>query len=108
MRDVPVHAVAGIGNPDRFFEMLRNLGLTIRPHPFPDHHRFEVQDLAFGDSHPVVMTEKDAVKCARFADERCWYLPVVAAPRAQLESVVLEGLERAGGVAEARGRGRVG
>ena len=73
-----VHAVAAIGNPQRFFDMLRNAGLTVYEHPFADHHPFKSGDLNFGDSLPVLMTEKDAVKCAAFADERCWYVPVTA------------------------------
>jgi tetraacyldisaccharide 4'-kinase len=73
-----VHAVAAIGNPQRFFDMLRNAGLTVYEHAFDDHHPFKPGDLNFGDSLPVLMTEKDAVKCAPFADERCWYVPVTA------------------------------
>jgi tetraacyldisaccharide 4'-kinase len=74
--DGTVHAVAAIGNPGRFFDMLRAAGLTLREHPFPDHHPFAPQDLEFGDALPVLMTEKDAVKCAPFAGERCWFVPV--------------------------------
>jgi len=77
-RGTGVHAVAAIGNPQRFFDMLRYAGLTVYEHPFPDHHPFKSGDLNFGDSLPVLMTEKDAVKCAAFADERCWYVPVTA------------------------------
>jgi tetraacyldisaccharide 4'-kinase len=77
-RGAGVHAVAAIGNPQRFFDMLRAAGLTVYEHPMPDHHAFESGDLNFGDSLPVLMTEKDAVKCAAFADERCWYVPVTA------------------------------
>lgn len=73
-----VHAVAAIGNPQRFFDTLRNAGLTLYEHPLPDHHPFKPGDLNFGDSLPVLMTEKDAVKCAAFADDRCWYVPVTA------------------------------
>jgi tetraacyldisaccharide 4'-kinase len=73
-----VHAVAGIGNPARFFRTLRAQGLEPIEHPFPDHHPFSAQDLAFGDDAPVLMTEKDAVKCASFADARLWYVPVTA------------------------------
>ena len=62
-RDGPVHAVAGIGNPDRFFSSLRGLGLSVIPHPFPDHHGFLPGELEFSDDRPVIMTEKDAVKC---------------------------------------------
>ena len=77
-RGTGVHAVAAIGNPRRFFDMLREAGLTIYEHPMPDHHAFKSGDLDFGDSLPVLMTEKDAVKCAAFADQRCWYVPVTA------------------------------
>ena len=72
----PVHAVAAIGNPERFFALLRQQGLNLIPHSLPDHHAFERADLEFGDSLPVLMTEKDAVKCARFAEARYWYVPV--------------------------------
>lgn len=69
-----VHAVAGIGNPQRFFRMLRELGLDPVEHAFADHHRFRAGDLEFGDELEIVMTEKDAVKCAAFAAGRLWYL----------------------------------
>ncbi|MCP4286775.1 MAG: tetraacyldisaccharide 4'-kinase [Gammaproteobacteria bacterium] len=74
----PVHAVAGIGNPARFFETLRQKGLEIIEHPFPDHHAFRFKDISFNDEYPVLMTEKDAVKCARFAKVSHWYLKVDA------------------------------
>jgi len=77
-RGTGVHAVAAIGNPQRFFDMLREAGLTLYEHPMADHHDFKSGDLDFGDSLPVLMTEKDAVKCAAFADARCWYVPVTA------------------------------
>jgi tetraacyldisaccharide 4'-kinase len=73
-----VHAVAGTGNPERFFAELRAYGITLTEHPFPDHHPLSVADLAFGDDLPVLMTEKDAVKCATRADRRLWYVPVAA------------------------------
>jgi tetraacyldisaccharide 4'-kinase len=73
-----VHALAGIGNPARFFASLRAHGLELTEHAFPDHHPYSAQDLAFGDAAPVLMTEKDAVKCAGFADARLWYVPVSA------------------------------
>lgn len=73
-----VHAVAGIGNPWRFFADLRGKGLEIVEHAFPDHHPFTAGDLDFGDTQPVLMTEKDAVKCRAFADARLWYVPVAA------------------------------
>lgn len=74
----PVHAVCGIGHPQRFFDLLAGLGLDVIPHPFPDHHPFEPAQLDFGDAAPVLMTEKDAVKCRRFARPQHWYLPVTA------------------------------
>ncbi|HEY3787095.1 MAG TPA: tetraacyldisaccharide 4'-kinase [Steroidobacteraceae bacterium] len=73
-----VHAVAGIGNPERFFRGLRQRGIDVVEHPFDDHHAFVASDLAFGDGAPVLMTEKDAVKCHAMADARLWYVPVVA------------------------------
>lgn len=73
-----VHAVAGIGNPQRFFKLLQRLGLTFTAHPFPDHHAFSAGDLAFADADFVIMTEKDAVKCRTFATERHWVLRVDA------------------------------
>lgn len=73
-----VHAVAGIGNPERFFAQLRSLRIAATGHAFPDHHRFVAGDLALPAARAILMTEKDAVKCTAFADERCWYLPVHA------------------------------
>ncbi len=73
-----VHALAGIGNPQRFFQLLRNLGLEVIEHSFPDHHDYQMQDLDFSDSLPILMTEKDAVKCRRFANRKMWYVPVNA------------------------------
>ena len=75
-----VHAVAGIGDPQRFFRHLAQLGVEAVPHPFPDHHPFRAADLEFGDVAPVLMTEKDAVKCKRFAKPQHWILPVRAVP----------------------------
>lgn len=73
-----VEAVAGIGNPHRFFETLDNLGIKPRKHVFADHHQYKVEDLAFNSDHPIIMTTKDAVKCSAFASERCWCLVVEA------------------------------
>lgn len=72
----PVHAVAGIGHPEQFFASLRRKGLRVTAHPFPDHHRFRAEDFAFGDDAPILMTEKDAVKCEHFADARFWFVPI--------------------------------
>ncbi|MCE8032362.1 MAG: tetraacyldisaccharide 4'-kinase [Halomonas sp.] len=76
----PVHAVAGIGNPQRFFTTLAELGVEARPHAFPDHHRFTAQELTFGDDLPVVMTAKDAEKLDAVTLERGWVLEIEAEP----------------------------
>lgn len=76
-----VHAVAGIGHPERFFQTLSQQGLTVIPHAFPDHHPYRPEDLVFGDSRPVVTTAKDAVKLARLQPlpaAGVWYLAVRA------------------------------
>ncbi len=73
-----VHAIAGIGYPERFFVTLERLGLDVTRHPFPDHHAFLPSDLALPGAKTIVMTAKDAVKCRPFADARCWYLPISA------------------------------
>lgn len=88
-----VHAVAGIGNPRRFFDQLRALGLEFTPHVFPDHHPFTASDLVFAGAEALVMTEKDAVKCRRFAAESHWALAVEAVPDPALGELVLRKLE---------------
>lgn len=70
-------AIAGIGNPQRFFQQLTAAGLHCESTAFPDHHPFSAKDLQ--SSHkPLIMTEKDAVKCRAFAQANHWYLPVNA------------------------------
>ena len=71
-----VHAVAGIGHPPRFFDALRAFDIEVVEHAFPDHHRYATGDLDFGDGLPVLMTEKDAVKCRAFAQPDWWSVPV--------------------------------
>lgn len=88
-RGVTAHAIAGIGDPERFFRHLESLGLRIERHPFPDHHRFTPADLAFAGDDIVLMTEKDAVKCAAFAQPNWWYLPVDAVADAALGTLIL-------------------
>ena len=73
-----VHAVAGIGDPERFFAMLRALGIAVVPHAFDDHHDYVESDLRFGSDLPVLMTAKDAVKCASFATSRYYSVPIRA------------------------------
>lgn len=85
-----VHAVAGIGNPQRFFKLLRKMGLTVIEHAFPDHHVFQPKDLCFGEDAIILMTEKDAVKCEKFAGENVWYLSV----RAELNAECVAKIQR--------------
>jgi len=88
-----VHAVAGIGVPERFFGQLEDAGLDVERHAFGDHHPFVAADLAFGDDAAVLMTEKDAVKCRPFADERMWFVPAEIIDRDDLAQAVVERLE---------------
>ncbi|MGE4457885.1 MAG: tetraacyldisaccharide 4'-kinase [Stenotrophomonas sp.] len=73
-----VHAVAGIAHPQRFFQMLRTRGIGVVPHAFADHHRYQASDLFFGSELPVLMTEKDAVKCKAFATDWHYAVPLQA------------------------------
>lgn len=89
-----VHAVAGIGNPDQFFDKLASLGLEVIPHSFPDHYNYNSTDITYSE-FPVIMTEKDAVKLwsnktINITDkQRYWYLPVSAKLPADLEKLIL-------------------
>jgi tetraacyldisaccharide 4'-kinase len=94
-----VHAVAGIGNPGRFFRDLRERGIDVVEHPFADHHPFAAHDLEFGDTLPVLMTEKDAVKCRDFANPRLWHVPIVAQFGEAQERELLESVLRKTGLA---------
>lgn len=76
LKNQTVHAVAGIGNPQRFFNMLKSNGINIIEHPFPDHYRFKSNDLHFSDNLLILMTEKDAVKYKKFAGGRHWCVAV--------------------------------
>ncbi len=97
-----VHAIAGIGNPQRFFEMLREQGIEVIPHALDDHARIAAADIVFADARAVLMTEKDAVKCRGFADERHWVIPVDAvfdeADSVKLLGIVARCIERRGAV----------
>ena len=79
-RGLRAAAVAGIGNPGRFFDMLRGRGVLVEEWPYPDHHAYTAEEAAGWPPGPVLMTEKDAVKCATFAGADHWYCPVRAEP----------------------------
>jgi tetraacyldisaccharide 4'-kinase len=85
-----VHAVAAIGNPQRFFNHLRELGILFVAHPFPDHHAFEAADFAFDHDAAVIMTEKDGVKCERLCRGNYWVLPVDAEIDPALGGLILQ------------------
>ena len=74
----PLNAMAGIGDPQRFFDHLARHGLSFRQRSWPDHHDYKASDLGFATDGPLLMTEKDAVKCRDFAREDDWYVPVEA------------------------------
>ncbi len=88
-----VHAVAGIGNPQRFFRTLRAAGLSVTEHPFPDHYPYAQGELDYGDGAVVMMTEKDAVKYFDHAGAQHWYLPVTATLDNDFSRQLLERLE---------------
>lgn len=75
----PVHAIAAIGNPQRFFAMLRAIGISVIEHPLPDHAKLRIDDISFADDLAVLMTEKDAVKCRDIAGPHHWFVPVSVA-----------------------------
>ena len=88
LRGQTVHAVAGIGNPERFFGMLEAHGLRVHRHAWPDHHDFNGSEVRFEDELLVLVTEKDAVKVARHAHERLYAVPIeVELPPACVESL---------------------
>lgn len=94
----PVHAVAAIGHPDAFFTALQRLGLQVIAHPLPDHAQLTLADIVFDDAAPVLMTEKDAVKCRGFAQSRHWAvrmdLDLNDAAVAKMAAVVEQSLQR--------------
>lgn len=73
-----VHAVAGIADPGQFFRALESAGIEVDSRALPDHAVLTLKDLSFGDSLPVFMTEKDAVKCNNMQLQNGWYLPARA------------------------------
>ena len=99
-----VHALAGIGNPERFFSTLQKLGIDGDRTALDDHHRFSPGDLAFDDDAPVVMTEKDATKVMWMTQDdvpaQCWYLEIDVALSERAEAALAECLVTRGIVAE--------
>lgn len=89
-----VKAMAGIGNPERFFNHLRSIGLTFAGVSFDDHHPFTAEDLAGLDCDVLIMTEKDAVKCKPYAQPHHWVLPVEAEVSGDLLAKVLNILKK--------------
>jgi len=92
LAEKPLHAVAGIGHPERFFASLRTLGLNFEAHAYPDHHAYTAADLDFGPAAVVLMTEKDAVKCSGLTRAEVWVLPVSAQVPPALADLVVETL----------------
>ncbi len=92
---IPIHAVAGIGNPQRFFRMLGTLGINAEPHGFSDHHSFTAKDFeTTRDGSVIIMTEKDAVKCRTLGLENAWYLPVETHLSDEFEAIVKQQLAK--------------
>ena len=92
LRSKKLYALAGIGDPSRFFAELSALGLVFEAHPFPDHHAYAPEDLMFARDGTLLMTEKDAVKCASFRLHDAWMLPVEAKLEAAADGVELPDL----------------
>lgn len=92
-QNLPCHAIAGIGNPERFFNQLENAGILQRvDHSFPDHHVFSESEITF-KNEVVLMTEKDAVKCKSFATQNHWAVPVTTKLSTEFEEKFLALLE---------------
>jgi tetraacyldisaccharide 4'-kinase len=92
LRGKKTYAVAGIGHPQRFFRQLQALGLTAAARPFSDHYPYRAEDLYAPDAEAIIMTEKDAVKCLSFADEKYWVLAVDAQVPRELGTQILKKL----------------
>ena len=93
-KGIECHALAGIGNPKRFYKVLESASIPCKVHSFPDHHQYQANEIVFGDDRPVLMTEKDAVKCTGFASAQHWYLPVKAVPEPLFSEQFLNLLKR--------------
>lgn len=94
----PIHAIAGIGHPKRFFNQLRRSGLEVIEHEQADHHRFTNTDVQFDDDLNVLMTEKDAVKCLGFTESNLWYVPVSAELSNSFKKNLLDKLRACSGI----------
>lgn len=92
-----VHAIAGIGHPPRFFDALSAIGINVIPHAFADHHRYTTKDLDFKDGKPVLMTEKDAVKCQDIVQTHFWSVPLIAEVDTTLLDAVNDKLRKPNG-----------
>jgi len=88
-----VHAVAGIGHPKRFFNQLKSYNINIIEHEFADHFDFTAEHFALLENAPVLMTEKDAVKCFNFAKPHMWFVPVNAEIAASVADQMIEQLK---------------
>ena len=92
LRGQQLYACAGIGEPERFFDHLRSLGLTFNSRGFDDHHRYSTSDFDI-DADAILTTEKDAVKCAGLTQLPIWVLPVDAVVEPDLAKFILERLD---------------
>ena len=88
-----IHAIAGIGNPDRFFNDLTSLGLVFNSSAYQDHYRFTKKDFKNMSGRNIIMTEKDAVKCEKFAQDNFWYLPVEVNIESKFTNLILKKLK---------------
>jgi tetraacyldisaccharide 4'-kinase len=89
-----IHAIAGIGNPKRFFQLLRDYDIDVIEHAFPDHYSYRPEDILFPDNFPIIMTEKDAVKCTSFITSKHQVLRVKAEVNPLLEAKLMLLLSR--------------
>ena len=87
-----IHAIAGIGNPDRFFDYLKTFNIVFNSSAFQDHYKFSKKDFRDMNDKNIIMTEKDAVKCQQFSRNNFWYLPVIAEVDSKFTDVILKKL----------------
>jgi len=87
-----IHAIAGIGNPDRFFDYLKTYNILFSSSVFQDHYKFSKKDFRDMNDKNIIMTEKDAVKCQQFSRNNFWYLPVIAEVDSKFIDVILKKL----------------